>query len=270
MMKRSSKKTIGFIGYGRMGSILGGALVESGCARPGEIVVFEKDRGKKRKLRQFALADSAQEVADRAKVVFVCVRPLEVREVAKSIVTKKNTIIISIAAGVNLAILERMFGLPVMRVIPSYTQKALSGVLLYCHAKGLDRQSVGKILKLLKCIGEPIEVQEKLLEIATDLSSCSPAFWAYLAEAFIHEASRLGLPYAIAQRITTQSLLGTAKILVHESRLERIIDHVATPGGITREGIEALEKEFPYTVKEVFRVTGKKYSLLRHSLDRAL
>ncbi|MFA4872820.1 MAG: pyrroline-5-carboxylate reductase dimerization domain-containing protein [Patescibacteria group bacterium] len=260
--------SIGFIGFGRMGSILGSALVESGCARPGEIVVFEKDRRKRRILKQFALADSAQEVVDRAKVIFVCVRPLEVREVAKSIVIKKNTIIISIAAGVNLAMLQRMFGRSVMRVIPSYTQKALSGVLLYCHAKGLSRQSVGEILKLLKCIGEPIQVPEKLLEIATDLSSCSPAFWAFMADTFVREATRLGLSNVLAQRITTMAMLGTSKILVQESHLERVIDHVATPGGITREGIEALEKEFPHTVKEIFRVTGKKYALLRKRIER--
>jgi pyrroline-5-carboxylate reductase len=89
-----------------------------------------------------------------------------------------------------------------------------------------------------------------------------------MADTFVREATRLGLSKVLAQRITTMAMLGTSKILVQESHLERVIDHVATPGGITREGIEVLEKEFPHTVKEIFRVTGKKYALLRKRIER--
>lgn len=263
-----SNNKIGFIGFGRMGSIVGCALAKSGAVRPQDVVIFDQNPAYRRRYKKFAWAVTAQEVVDRARIVFVCVRPLDVAEVARNITVKSDTVIVSIAAGVRLALLRPMFGKKVMRVIPSYTQKALSGVLLYCAVKGLSRRNVGSILKLLKRIGEPIEVREKLLEVATDLSSCSPAFWAYLVGAFIQEASRLGLPKVAAQCIATRAMLGTAKILAHEPHLERVIDAVATPGGITREGIKVLEKEFPHTVKEIFRKTGKKYSFLRKKVER--
>src|SRR3989338_5840155 len=265
----TSKNKIGFIGFGRMGSILGGAFVESGCAHPREIVVFDKHSGQRREFRRYDLAGSAQEVVERASVVFVCVRPLDVREVARSVKIEKDTIIVSIAAGVSPAFLRRWFGKNIIRVIPSYTQKALAGVLLYCYRKDFSLQKVARIVKLLQFIGEPIAVPELWLEIATDLSSCSPAFWAYLASAFTNEAVRLGLPRGTAQSITAQALLGSAKILVGGEKFENVIDHVATPGGITREGIEVLEEEFPHIVKEIFTVTGKKYSLLRKQIEKS-
>ncbi|MEW6610252.1 MAG: pyrroline-5-carboxylate reductase [Patescibacteria group bacterium] len=262
--------TIGFIGFGRMGAVLGGALVDSGAVRARDMVVYDQDRTKRRLLKGARWTYSAQEVVDRARTVFLCVRPLDVAEVARSITVHKDTIVISIAVGVRLSLLRRWFGNNVMRVIPSYTQKVRSGVLLYYHRKVVNQQGVKNIINLLKHTGDPIFVQEKLFEAATDLSSCSPAFWAYMVEAFVREATRLGLPRTTAQRIATQSLLGTAKILVQENDLTRVIDHVATPGGITREGVNALEQDFPATVKKVFLVTEKKYSSLRKKIAQSV
>ena len=76
---------LGFIGYGSMGSMLIDAFLRSGNIKPGEIIVSSRTKSKldilKEKWIDIHTADSNSEVAQKAKYVFVFVKPLEVNGV---------------------------------------------------------------------------------------------------------------------------------------------------------------------------------------------
>jgi len=261
-----------------MGSVLGQALIASKTVKPEQVVVYDHGADKKHFHRGIRFVKNEQEVVDDANVIFLCVRPLEVVDVARGLRplqpplgkgAKKNQfpIIISIAAGVSLTSLQKYFGSYVIRIMPSYTQRVLAGPILYCRNDKTSPHTLEQMVQLMRFVGDPMEVPEKFLETATDLTGCSPAFWAYLLHVFIEEAARRGLPREVAERAAKLSMHASVQAFMNEKDLITVVDCVATPGGITREGVRVLEREFPKTMKRVFDATERKYRKLHQFLE---
>jgi len=100
-------KKIGFIGCGNMGKAILGGLIASGQVLPGQIWVYTPSPDKVAALRdQYGInaAESAQEVAQVADIVFGAVKPNIMIKVLSDITSSlnKETLVVSIAAGVTL------------------------------------------------------------------------------------------------------------------------------------------------------------------------
>ena len=70
---------------------------------------------------------------------------------------------------------------------------------------------------------------------------CSPAYFALVAEALAEAGAREGLDPELARELVVETLAGTggAAADAHPARLR---DAVASPGGSTEAGLEALER----------------------------
>ena len=73
-------------------------------------------------------------------------------------------------------------------------------------------------------------------------SGSGPAFIAYFADAIAEEAKSNGLDYELAMQAVAQTLVGTGKLLLSGKRAQEIITQVASPGGVTEEGLKILDK----------------------------
>ena len=73
---------IGLIGFGSMGSMLINGFIESGVLLPEQVIVSSRTKDKlqilSQKWPQVLLADDNITVAQNSKILFVCVKPLEV------------------------------------------------------------------------------------------------------------------------------------------------------------------------------------------------
>ena len=108
-------KKIGFIGCGNMGKAILGGLIASGQVQPGQIWVYTPSPDKVAALRdQYGInaAGSAQEVAQIADIVFGAVKPGIMTKVLGDIASSlnKESLVVSIAAGVTLEQLARALG----------------------------------------------------------------------------------------------------------------------------------------------------------------
>jgi pyrroline-5-carboxylate reductase len=83
---------------------------------------------------------------------------------------------------------------------------------------------------------------EALIEPAMAIMSCGPAFFALLAEAFADAGAAYGLDRDAAARMVSGTMGGTAAWLdANDQDAAGLRVRVATPGGATERGLNAME-----------------------------
>jgi pyrroline-5-carboxylate reductase len=71
---------------------------------------------------------------------------------------------------------------------------------------------------------------------------CSPAYFALAAEAIAEAGADAGLDPELARELVADTAVGTAELL-RRSDPAQIREAVASPGGATEAGLQALDRE---------------------------
>lgn len=258
---------VGFIGTGSMGSILIDSLIRSGAVMPDHIIAGNRTPAKAEILAEqhpgLHVARSNIEVVLEADVVFLCVKPLEFKTVIDQIkqVTLPSQIIVSITSPVLIRHLEEQLNCKIAKVIPSITNFVLSGATLCMYGERVHPNDMAALEHLLSYISEPIRISERHTRVTSDLSSCGPAFFAFLLQKFIDAAvQETGIPYEQASRLACQMLLGTGKLLTEGGFTpDTLQQRVAVPGGITAEGLQMMVHDVNNMFNRLIRTTHDKF-----------
>jgi len=189
---------------------------------------------------------SNQAVAQAAKVIFLAVKPQQVPAVLadlKGHVTDQH-LFVSIAAGVRLATLSEGLGgkgrlVRVMPNTPCLVQASASAFCLGPKATPTDGET---LRTLLGAVGLALELEEKHLDAVTGLSGSGPAFVYVMIEALSDGGVRMGLPRDVATALAAQTVKGAAEMVLKVDEHPAVLkDRVASPGGTTIAGLQALE-----------------------------
>jgi pyrroline-5-carboxylate reductase len=122
---------------------------------------------------------------------------------------------------------------------PCLVGEGASGYCLGPRTTEADRELVER---LLSSVGRAVAVDEKLLDVVTGLSGSGPAFVFVMIEALADGGVRMGLPRATALELAAQTVKGAAQmVLVSGDHPAVLKDQVASPGGTTIAGLQALE-----------------------------
>ena len=100
----------------------------------------------------------------------------------------------------------------------------------------------GAVKALFERVGTVVEVPERLLGAVNAVTGVGPAYWALFAEAWTDAAIRHGIPAAQAATLVTETMAGTAALLTQTDTLA-LRRSVASPGGSTARGLNALEQD---------------------------
>jgi len=225
---------VGFVGSGSMA-----AAVARGWTGELESMLFS-DGGSG---RAQALADemggevaSNEEIARRADLVLLAVKPNKLGAVAPDLAGARE--VVSVLAVTTL---EQLRGaLPgaehVLRVMPNVGVEVRRGVL--CVA-GSASEAVRAKLDLL---GHVVEIPEEDFDGATAVMGCAPAYLALAVEAIADAGAADGLDPDLARELVVETAAGTAELLRRHDPAD-LRKSVASPGGSTEAGLEALERE---------------------------
>lgn len=244
-----SEQRIGFIGAGRMATALAGGFVRAGVAAADHLLASDRDA---EALRRFAQAtavptiDDNARLAERSDVIFLAVKPQHVPEAAAGLRGKiaSGRLLVSIAAGVRLETLERLFGAGprLIRAMPNNPCMAGQGASAYCLGRGASNEDGALVGRLLDAVGAAWRVDEEQMDAVTALCGSGPAFAYKMIEALGEAGTQLGLPWDTAAAMAAQTVHGAAEMALTTGMTPaELLDAVASPGGTTVAGLKALE-----------------------------
>ncbi|HEY5976689.1 MAG TPA: pyrroline-5-carboxylate reductase [Solirubrobacterales bacterium] len=224
---------VGFCGSGSMA-----AAMARGWAGQAPMLFTDSGSGRAKELAAEVggeALDSNSELAARADLVVLAVKPAALEAVASEL-TGANAVI-SLLGATPLERLEAVFPeARVTRVMPNVAAEVGRGVL--CVAGADD----GEPRALLEKLGTVIELPDEQFDAATAVMGCAPAYLALAIEAIADAGAEAGLDADLARELVVDTAAGTAELLRrrHPADVRRA---VASPGGSTEAGLEALDAE---------------------------
>ena len=170
---RDSRMKIGIIGYGNMGSAIAERIKDDY-----KVFVFDKDKNKTRDSKGVQVTADIESLAKEADVVVVAVKPQEIDGALKSIKQRiNNVVVISIAAGIPTAHIEKMLGnARVIRVMPNLGAKIGESVSCLCRGKFATDEDLVFAQELFYNLGVTKEIPQDLMNAATAISGSGPAY----------------------------------------------------------------------------------------------
>ncbi|EST13386.1 competence protein ComER [Sporolactobacillus laevolacticus DSM 442] len=266
---------IGVIGTGNMGSLIVDALVRSKATRPRFISVTNRTKQKAlelaKKYRLLSVYSSPNEILQHADIVFLCVKPAEFHPLLQTLRGRwhPKQLAISITSPISVTQLESLIPCQVARVIPSIVNQSLSGSTLVTFGSSVTDVQKSKLWAILSQFSHPIEIDEENVRVASDISSCGPAFLSYLLQRMIDGAvSSTSISKKQATQLTTEMVAGLGKIFEeHIYTLEELQKKVTVKGGVTGVGLAVLEQEISDVFEKLFTETQKKFIEDRHVVN---
>ena len=230
-----------------MAASLIGGLVAAG--HPAECIrVFEPNTERAQELVQrfgVVAAPSAAEAVLGAELTVLAVKPQVVREALAGLSLDAGSTLLSIAAGVRLALLRELLGpqLHYVRCMPN------TPALLGCGMSGLYAEA-GTPASVREAAQAVLDTagrccwldEEAALDAVTAVSGSGPAYVFLLTELMQNAGLSLGLSAETAALLARQTVIGAARMLEGtEESAATLRAQVTSKGGTTEAALRSLE-----------------------------
>ena len=243
-------QTIGFIGTGNMGSAIAWAAAWSRQAQ--RVLLANRTPIKAESLAAQlpgAAPSTNEEIARSAQLIFLGVKPQMMQLVLdplEPVLRKREDrfILVTMAAGLSCEHIRDILDMdcPVIRMMPNTPAAIGAGVIQYCGL-GVTMEELDSFAALLQPAGLVDPVPEGLIDAASAVSGCGPAFAYLFIEALADGGVACGLPRDKAAAYAAQMLAGSARMVLESGKHPGALkDAVCSPGGTTIQGVRALEK----------------------------
>jgi pyrroline-5-carboxylate reductase len=270
-------RKIAFIGGGNMARSLIGGLLSTGVA-PAALSVSEPEAEKRAHFATQGLAVSPdnERVAADADTLVLAVKPQALKAVLTPLaplLQQRRPLLLSIAAGIRIADIERWAGgaLPVVRAMPNTPALVRAGAA-GMHANALvSAEQRAHAESVLRAVGIVVWLaEERLLDAVTALSGSGPAYAFLLMEALEQAAVDLGLDAVTARLLTVETVLGSARLALESGTdPEELRRRVTSPGGTTERALGILlQGGFEDLLKRAVTAAAQRAEELADALGR--
>ena len=244
-------KKIGFIGSGNMGNAMISGLIDSGASQPENIICSDVREDLLQDIEaKFGVRTSTSNtaVAADADIVILAIKPQIMVPVLQEIkeCLDMSKLVISIAAGVPLAAIESCLNkdLRLIRVMPNVAVSVREGAAAIAAGDHTFKEDIDLAMAIFNSVGKCVFLKENnLMDAITGLSGSGPAYIFLIVDALADAGVRVGLHRKDALLLASQTILGSAKMLLetgeHPGPLK---DSVTSPGGTAIAGLHTLEK----------------------------
>lgn len=236
----------GFLGCGSMG----GAIARAVSQATRDILLTDRSgRGRKLAEQLGVTYTDAAEMAAQCDRIFLAVKP-QMMEAALSplreILQRRKPLLITMAAGLSMEKIEAMAGgnLPVIRIMPNTPAMIGAGMTQYCRNSLVTSEMETEFLSVLRFTGRLDKLDEHLIDAASALSGCGPAYMYLFLEGLADGAVACGIPRSKAYEYAAATMEGAARLVLETgSHPGALKDAVCSPGGSTIQGVRVLEEK---------------------------
>ena len=257
---------IGFIGLGNMGASLAKAVLQAKTGA--QILLANRSQAKVDAfIANFGgQASSNEEIFAEADVIFLGVKPAQFSDLLSQYQTilekRESLLLISMAAGLTLEKLASL--LPsqhrIIRIMPNTPVAIGQGVISYALSENCRAEDRELLCQLLAKAGLLVEFGDGLIDAATGLAGCGPAFVYLFIEALADAGVQSGLPRERALKMAAQTVVGAGQMVLERQQHPGVLkDQVCSPGGSTIAGVASLEEHaFRGTVMDAVHQAYKR------------
>lgn len=205
------------------------------------------------------------EVITASDIVLLAVRPQQVKEVLLGLATfwNKDKLLISTAAGITIAALEKIAGqIPVVRTMPNTPCLAGKGVVAISSGNFAAERHIKITKQIFINIAKCIIIEENYLNAVTAISGSGPAYLYFVMEALLEAAAGMGLDAQLSKFLIMETWKGSLELWAQTGEHPAALrEKVSTPGGATEAAISQLEGQgvktaFAAAVKKAFQRAG--------------
>lgn len=240
---------IGFIGAGRMAQALAGGIVGSGICQAEEITIADPNADAVEAFRgsvgNVTLADDNVQCAAQQELLFLAVKPQYFASAAEGInLSGTSTTVVSVMGGIQMQSIADALGTQqIIRVMPNTPCLVAAGACGMSAANEVDAAVLQRVHEMLVSMGKVVQVEEYQLDAITGLSGSGPAYVFTFIEALADGGVLMGLSREHALLLAAQTVYGAARMVIESGDHPAVLrDRVASPGGTTIRGIQALEE----------------------------
>ena len=247
-------KKIGFIGGGNMAEAMIKGLLSASFIEAKNVFVSEPSEAKRDTLHaEYKIKVSAdnRELVKKCDIIILAVKPQIVQKVLRDIASLvgRDKLVISIAAGVPIAIMDDVLRggknkkFSIVRTMPNTPALVQEGVTAIASGEHVRKIDVKIAHRIFEAVGRTVDVEEDQLNAVTGLSGSGPAYIFMLIEALSDAGVKMGLSREVANTLTIQTVLGSAKLARESGKHPgELKDMVTSPAGTTISGLHALEE----------------------------
>ncbi|MFT3887857.1 MAG: pyrroline-5-carboxylate reductase [Arachnia sp.] len=233
------------VGGGAMGEALISGWIASGIPASEVAVVEPSPKRAADLVARHGISAIALEDVGSADTVVLAVKPNTVVKVLSVLAGRlaPDALVVSIAAGVPLAVLEGALpGIAVVRVMPNTPALVGKGMAGVVPGETVGEQQIERVVGLMEGVGQALVLDEPHLDALTAISGSGPAYLFYVAEAMIEAGVHQGLSRADATRLVNQTFVGSAAMLAESGRsATELREMVTSPAGTTAAALRTLD-----------------------------
>jgi pyrroline-5-carboxylate reductase len=244
------QKKITFIGAGNMASSLIGGLVADGYD-PKLITATDPNQEKLQNLqKKFNIQTTSNNIIGiaEAEIIVLAIKPQNIKNVVQEItvtVKQKKPLIMSIAAMIPVAHLEKWLGLDIaiVRCMPNLAALVRSAITALYANDQVNQEQKNLAESIMRAVGITFWINDETqMNGITALSGSGPAYFFLLMEILQTHAEKIGLPQETAKLLALETALGATRLALETSVPVNVLrQQVTSPGGVTEAALKILE-----------------------------
>lgn len=231
---------VGFAGAGNMATAIARGWA-AGDGGPEAMLFCDAGSGRAAALAEQTGGEAAGSLAELARgsdAIVLAVKPAAL-ETAAGLLAGEAKAVVSVLGATPVERLRELFGeAPVVRLMPTVAVEVRRGVI--CHSPLDPGDGAGsRLLGLFNELGHLVEVPDELMDAATAIMGCTPAYLAVVVQTLAEAGAEAGMEPEQAYELVVEAFDGTVELLRRYDPIT-VRAAVASPGGSTEAGLTAL------------------------------